>query len=345
MKKLTIYFATMLMFLSLPLILLSCGNDEPENDVPNNTTDVAVTGSATDVGALYAQISGVVNLDLITAAYTSVNVGVEYSTQTTFQEKTRVNSNELTGRKLNVRLPVLHPETKYYYRTFVSVSTLSYDYYGETKSFTTKKIADKDKYVDLGLPSGTLWATLNVGASSPDDYGIYFAWGETSPKEIYNQETYKWVYFVSDGYGGTHFAFSKYSTENYWGEPDNKTELDLEDDAAYVNWGSSWRMPSSAQQEELSDKCTWKWMMYNGVNGLQATGPNGNTLFLPAGGKYKNDYKSEVGSFGCYWSRTLEDLGDEYASLIFVRQKGINRGEIEYYRYYGRNVRAVRISK
>lgn len=78
MKKLTIYFATMLMFLSLPLILLSCGNDEPENDVPNNTTDVAVTGSATDVGALYAQISGVVNLDLITAAYTSVNV---WSTQ------------------------------------------------------------------------------------------------------------------------------------------------------------------------------------------------------------------------------------------------------------------------
>ena len=155
--------------------------------------------------------------------------------------------------------------------------------------------------VDLGLPSGTLWATSNVGAVNPEDCGDYFAWGEVVPnKEYYWWETTAWVY-VEDG----KIYLSKYNTKSTNGEIDNKTELDPEDDAAYVNMGPEWRMPSRDQIFELFDYCTWEWIQVNGMNGQMVTGPNGNTVFFPASGirlAYDLDY---VGEEGFYWSRTL----------------------------------------
>ena len=153
------------------------------------------------------------------------------------------------------------------------------------------------EYVDLGLPSGTLWATCNVGASSPEDYGDYFAWGETEPKDTYNWSTYKWCNGSSD-------TFTKYCTSSSYGMVDGKTELDPEDDAAYVNWGEKWRMPTYYQLDELKTECTWTWTMRNGVNGRMVIGPNGNSLFLPAAG-YHGTVFDDIGSRGGCWSRTL----------------------------------------
>ena len=111
---------------------------------------------------------------------------------------------------------------------------------------------DLHEWVDLGLPSGTLWATCNVGASNPEELGSYFAWGETATKDFYEWSTYKWC-------NGSETTMTKYCTNSDYGNDgfvDNKTELDFEDDAAYVNWGPSWRIPSYEQFEELCTSCT-----------------------------------------------------------------------------------------
>ena len=191
------------------------------------------------------------------------------------------------------------------------------------------------EWVDLGLPSGTLWATCNVGANKPEDYGSYFAWGETVPKEVYNWETYKWC-------NGTSNSMTKYCTDSSFGTVDGKTELLPEDDAAYVNWGTSWRMPTQEQCIELSNNCTWTWTMLNGVNGHLITGPNGNTMFLPAAGDRYQDKIGDLGSYGQFWSRTLNSDSQYAAFILFLHSyglSGINAND----RSYGFSVRAVRV--
>ena len=191
------------------------------------------------------------------------------------------------------------------------------------------------EYVDLGLPSGTLWATCNVGASKPEEYGDYFAWGETAPKEVYTWETYKWC-------NGTSNTMTKYCTDSSYGTVDGKTDLDPEDDAAYVNWGASWRMPTQSQCIELSNNCTWTWTTRNGVNGQLITGPNGNTMFLPAAGDRYQNKIGDLGTYGQFWSRTLS-LSNQYAAdILFLHSyglTGINGND----RYLGFSVRAVRV--
>ena len=156
------------------------------------------------------------------------------------------------------------------------------------------------EYVDLGLPSGTLWATCNVGASKPEEYGDYFAWGETEPKEIYSFSTYKWC-------NGSYDTRTKYCTDSEYGIVDNKTVLDPEDDAATVNWGSSWCMPSIKQIEELYSYTTTKDTTINGVNGLLITSTNNDeTLFLPAAGWRIDAGLEYVNYQGNYWSRSLD---------------------------------------
>lgn len=160
---------------------------------------------------------------------------------------------------------------------------------------------DNDEYVDLGLPSGTLWATRNVGADNPEDYGDYFAWGEVEPKNTYGWSTYKYC-------NGSSTTLTKYCTDSYYGTVDYKTELDLEDDAAYMNWGEGWRMPSIAQIEELYDSnyTTAQWVTRNGNGGRLITSKsNGNSIFLPAAGSRHNDMLLSAGSYGYYWLRSL----------------------------------------
>ena len=199
------------------------------------------------------------------------------------------------------------------------------------------------EYVDLGLPSRTLWATCNVGANNPEEYGSYFAWGETAPKEVYSELTYKWG-------TGNPYSVTKYSTSNDRDTFDNKTELEAADDAAYVNWGAKWRMPSLEQIQELCELCTWQWTQTNGVEGQLVTGPNGNTLFLPAAGGRTNRLFND-GKCGYYWSRTLcsrdkliiEAAGSAHAYIQFFDSW---ESEVWYEsRFNGATVRAVRVAK
>ena len=135
-------------------------------------------------------------------------------------------------------------------------------------------------YVDLGLPSGTLWATCNVGANASEEYGDYFAWGETKPKDIYDRSTYQ---HCNGGCNG----ITKYCSNAGCGNNgfiDNLITLQPEDDAATVNWGNGWYMPTRYQLEELIGFTDKTWTTQKGVNGYLFTGFNGNTLFLPAAG-------------------------------------------------------------
>ena len=437
MKKSLFLMSLLLGLVVSGMVFTSCGDDEVEpngggsqgKNAEQNTTDVAVSGSVGEVGAFYANISGVVNLDLIASSYSSVEVGVDVSATEDFANKKRFKATDVVGRKFTIHASILQPETKFYYRTYVSVSSLSYDYYGETYTFNTgkpasdfvslgdvkysaryeqltisgkwnnlslrdeggsatqgieiskssdfsdSKVLNKDgtftewsfqfdnvdrgttyyyrsyarvrlypktitivseaktyttgdltdgsgsiggrAYVDLGLPTGTLWATCNIGANSPEEYGDYFAWGETTTKSTYNSSTYT------------------YSA--------NRSKWPTSADAAYVNWGSSWRMPSKAQFDELinSSYTTTEWTTQNGVKGRKITSKrNGNSIFLPAAGYRSGTSLRYAGSDGYYWLCTLGTDGPYYAwGLRFYDV--IND---KYYdgRYYGLSVRPVR---
>ena len=188
--------------------------------------------------------------------------------------------------------------------------------------------------VDLGLPSGTIWASHNVGANSPEGKGDFFAWGETAPKENYNWGTYKWS-------NHSNTKLNKYCTDSVYGTVDNKTELDPEDDAAYVNWGPSWRIPTYDQLDELKMLCNWTWTMQKGVNGYLVTGPNGNSLFLPAAGDWL-DGSYNTGS-GFIWSRSLDQDNPVHAYNLFFGSNEVSWNN--YTREHGLSVRAVSVSK
>ena len=180
------------------------------------------------------------------------------------------------------------------------------------------------EYVDLGLPSGLKWATCNVGATTPEEYGDYFAWGEVEPKTTYNFDTYKY-------YDGSNFT--KYTGSD-------KTVLDPEDDAATANWGGAWRMPTIEEQDELRNNCTWTWTTQNGVDGYKVTGPNGNSIFLPAAGYVDGGTFIYAGSSGFYWSSSLYSRDPYYAYRVHFHSNNV-----DWYNYsrrcYGLTVRPV----
>ena len=173
----------------------------------------------------------------------------------------------------------------------------------------TNNSTDTMETVDLGLPSGTLWATCNVGASSPEEYVGYYAWGETEEKKEHYWSTYKWC-------NGSENIMTKYCTDSDYGTLDNKTVLDLEDDVAHVKWGGSWRMPTEAEQEELCNECVWTWTTQNGVDGHRVTGPNGNSIFLPVAGCRFGTTAYFRGDHGYYWSSSLNSDGSGSAFLL-----------------------------
>lgn len=182
------------------------------------------------------------------------------------------------------------------------------------------------QWVDLGLPSGIKWASCNVGAEEPKDSGNYYAWGEVLPKEDYSWETYKYA-------NGAYNKLKKYCTEASYGDngfTDNKTTLEPEDDAAHVNWGGSWRMPTYAEWIELRDNCTWTWTTQNSINGYRvASKTNSNSIFLPAAGLRSDTHLYVVGG-GSYWSSSLNENDPHYAwNLLFysddVRRFSSNR--------------------
>ena len=191
-------------------------------------------------------------------------------------------------------------------------------------------------YVDLGLPSGLLWATCNVGADSPEDYGDYFAWGETTPKDTYNWSSYQYC----NGSSNTLTKYCNKSSYGYNGFTDNLTTLLPEDDAATANWGGNWRMPTKEEFQELYNNTTVTWTTQNGVNGRLFTASNGYSLFLPAAGYRLNSSLDFAGSYGLYWSSSLYTDSPYHALEL-----NFNSGRYSMYgscRYYGLSFRPVR---
>ncbi len=208
--------------------------------------------------------------------------------------------------------------------------------YGDELTFTTIKVNyDLDGeiaghgYVDLGLPSGKKWATCNVGASSLEDYGDYFAWGETSPKAEYDWDTYlHWNDINGNGWCGN-------------GEATINSDIsgNAQYDAATANWGGGWRMPTIDEIRELVDNCTWERTQVNGVNGSKFVGPNGSCIFLPAAGNRNGSSLWGDGDYGYYWSSTPDDYYDRDAYYLGYNSsiEGVYCGN----RVCGRTVRPI----
>lgn len=275
------------------------------------------------VGSWFFQISKPVNLSATTSSFQgsakvafndkvkSIDVTPEVGICYTDENRTPNYDDfkkELGSAMKNYSFTIMNVAsgTTYYYRTYVKL--LDEVYYSAVNSITTmgekpqKTFINGHEFVDLGLPSGLLWAKTNVGAASSSDDGDYFAWGETASKSYYDWNTYKW---------GSDYNLSKYNSS------DGKTTLDSEDDAATVNWGAPCRMPDSSEFEELCSKCDWSWNSnYNGTSGYLVKGPNGNTIFFPASGFRYCDELNVHGSYGNYMSRSLYPY-DSSQALIF----------------------------
>ena len=213
-------------------------------------------------------------------------------------------------------------------------------------NFSHNIIGDYE-YVDLGLPSGLLWATCNIGSNSPEGFGDYFAWGETEKKNSYDVTNYK---FAAAGSDELHPQLTKYCnipSYGYNGFTDNLTTLLPEDDAATANWGNGWRMPTKTEWEELFNNTTLTWTPQNNVDGILLTASNGVSLFLPAAGLRSGNILWYVGSYYGYYSSSLykgegnELWGDgpDCAMSIVGGSSGCNMSF--GFRYPGRSVRAV----
>ena len=224
--------------------------------------------------------------------------------------------------------------------TAVSVGTATITATCKGKSTTCTVIvtapASSHEYVDLGLSVN--WATCNVGALKPEDYGDYFAWGEIESKTDYSWSTYKYC-------NGSYTTLTKYNNSSSSGTVDNKATLDLEDDIAHVIWGGDWRRPTQSEGAELSNtnNCTWTWITQNGVNGYLVTskksGYEGASIFLPAAGRYSDTGLGNVGSGGYYWSSSLSTGGPDYARSLYFSSG--HHYTVNYGRYGGQSVRPV----
>lgn len=191
------------------------------------------------------------------------------------------------------------------------------------------------EWVDLGLPSGLKWATMNIGANSTEEYGDYYTWGETETKEVYSWGTYKYC-------NGSSSSLTKYCNNSDYGTVDNKTILDPKDDVAHMKWGGAWRMPSKAELDELCKKCTWTWTTFGDKDGCKVVGPNGNYIFLPAASYINSSSSSEMTGHGLYWASSYE-VGQYACCLTFSLYYGTVRVDATGYasRHCGLSVRAV----
>ncbi len=215
----------------------------------------------------------------------------------------------------------------------LSIATRKTNSSSEQSRTVSKKSNKEPQAVDLGLPSGIKWADRNVGASKPEAYGDYLAWGEVRSKSVYSWSTYKHC-------EGSSETLTKYNYSANNGLVDGKRELDAIDDAATAKWGGVWRMPTDDEFTELRTYCNWTWTIQNRVAGYQITSKtNGNSIFLPAGGDMDGENLYDEGSYCYYWSRSLH-VDNPYDAYNIGCYNG-NISRFGDYRYFGLLVRPV----
>ncbi|MBO7481755.1 MAG: hypothetical protein J6T63_06575, partial [Bacteroidales bacterium] len=299
------------------------------------TQEFAVyTESATDITETTATLNGyVTSTDGVHYCGFILNMG-------TYNDTITVES--FAGGSFSYQVSNLTASTTYYYQAFAIRD--GWDF-GQEVSFATEQRGTSYSqptgyssgygYVDLGLPSGILWAYTNIGANNPEDYGNYYAWGETTTKETYNWSTYRYC-------NGDYNTLTKYCNNADYGNngfTDNLTTLEAADDAASVNWGGNWRMPTQDEIQELFDNCDTTWTPQNGVNGMLFTSrSNGNSIFLPAVGGLGEDILSNAGFDGGFWSSSL-DTYSYNALLLYI--DWADYSVITNYRCFGYSVRPV----
>ena len=298
----------------------------------NVTIPTVTTAQVTNITQTTAVSGGNVTS---TGGATVIERGICWSTgHNPTTSSNHASSGTGTG-SFTVSITSLTASTTYYVRAYAinSMGTA----YGNEVSFTTLNNSGNYEYVDLGLPSGLLWATCNVGADNPEDYGDYFAWGETWPKNVYSVHNYLYIVDIYN------YPLTKYCndpSQGYNGFTDNLTTLLPMDDAATTNWGSGWRMPTNAEWQELLNNTICTWTTQNGVNGRLFTANNGNSIFLPATGYRIGSSLYDAGSTGTYWSSSLNTDNPYWAWLL-----NFNSGSyymLDRHRFDGLSVRAVR---
>ena len=325
MKGKKIYY----IFITLAFVIMATFNAcKPEPEPDNNTTGSVkvATSSVSNITETSAKCGGRVEA----TGYTVGECGLCWNTtgnptidddRTTDQIGTGYFVSTISG---------LEKATKYYVKAYASTS--SGTLYGEQKEFTTDEpttgIINGHEWVDLGLPSGLKWATCNVGANSPENYGNYYAWGETETKSTYTESS-------SLTYG---LSISELQLQDYI---DGEGNLTPSHDAATANWGSAWRMPTKEELEELEDKCTWIRTTQNGVKGYEVNGPNGNRIFLPAAGYRLGSSLDSAGEYGRYWSSTPDESDSKYAYYLYFLSKYQLQNVSMGIRNFGMSVRPV----
>ena len=295
-----------MLFVLLMVFAVSCNKPDEPNNGGNNDNDVRVTTyTPQDITVTTAKCGGDV---IVTQGLSLTELGVcwgmeENPTADQLHLSTTVWDEPFVCTIIN-----LEPNTKYYVRAY-ALRGLEY-YYGEEKEFATSDdIYNGHEYVDLGLPSGLLWATCNIGANAPEKYGNYFAWGEVTIKSTYNWNNYRYC-------NGGHNTLTKYCSNpdyGYNGFTDHLLALLPMDDAATVNWGEGWRTPTDDEWQELNINTSHTWTSQNGVYGRLFIGSNGNSLFFPAAG-YSSDIVNETNSSGYYWSSSRSLSHDDRAA-------------------------------
>ena len=310
----------------LALAVCSCGGGD-DDDAPYNgggnsggNTELVFTGTASEITSSSATIT----CNFTSAANISNHqLGVIYSdNQQTVDNKqaSKIQSTNISGNTYQLTISNLSPKTVYYYRAYMISGGVTY--YGTTSNFMTQDNTyeyNGHTAVDLGLPSGTKWATTNVGSGLPEDYGKYFAWGEKFSKSYFTKQNYD---YQENWNLGMDISASVY-------------------DAAIRNWSEPWCMPTKENMEELVQYCTFKWTTTNGVNGALMTGPNGNSIFLPAAGGcvYANTYS--LGERGEYWSSNINGApGSSKVFALYFNSDGIDVSS-QAIRYQGRSIRPV----
>ena len=352
MKKFFAFSAIVLLFAFVACTPENKNNGENGGN-QNDPEELTITGEALDVTDYYATLTGYANLPFELG---DAEVGIMYDKAQSFEGANKVVATGRDGNnKFTVMATGLEPSTTYYFKSYVQNGVAVK--YGAVKSFTTMESIIPAGAVDLGIvmtradgtPYKLYWAQSNLSTSglcaNPEDYGDYYAWGETEPhyssqdpltwkagKTGYDWASYEWC-------NGSNTTLTKYNTKPSYGKVDYKTVLDPEDDVAHVKLDGKWRMPTDEEWTALRTQCTWSWTTQNGISGRLVTASNGNSIFLPAAGDWYGDDLEPSGSYGYYWSSSLNMGSPNLACYVGFDSDSMSWGSVG--RCGGQSVRPV----